>query len=120
MPNEGPIHHRGRTTLSTAGRCYSWCVSKRMSLTLERADEEAVAPFTHDSPERAILTTLSPTTALNSEAAVLRALIRIGAEAIQERILAQGYADLAEEYRAHDEERPALRKRRTERDAHRD
>jgi hypothetical protein len=95
-------------------------MSKRMSLTLERADEAAVAPFTHDSPEREILTALSPATALNSEAAVLRALIRLGAEAIQERILAQGYADLAEEYRAHDAERRSLRKRRAERDAHRD
>ena len=95
-------------------------MGKRTSLTLERADEEIVAPFTHDSAEREALSALDPGVNLDSEAAVLRALIRVGADAVRDMLLEAGYAQMAEEHRSHDAERQVLRQRRTARDAHRD
>ncbi|MGH3504632.1 MAG: hypothetical protein ACRDQA_27595 [Nocardioidaceae bacterium] len=95
-------------------------MSKRLSLTLERADEAAVEPFIHDTPERGALVGLTGRgngDTLNSEAAVLRALVRIGANAVRERVLEQGYTEMAAEYRQHDAERQALRDRRIARDA---
>lgn len=71
-------------------------MTKRLSLTLERDDEIAVEPFTHEgTPERATLTLLVDATVLPSDAAVLRALIRLGAESVRERLLDEGYAALA-------------------------
>lgn len=110
-------------------------MSKRLSLTLEREDEIAVEPFTHaGTPEREALAAVLATgpgsgktvTALLaveglSDAAILRALIRVGADTIRDRLLADGYAALAEEWAEHDDERRALRARqrhsRAERDA---
>ncbi|MGH3448540.1 MAG: hypothetical protein ACRDQA_14060 [Nocardioidaceae bacterium] len=95
-------------------------MSKRLSLTLEHADEIAVEPFTHDGPERETLVTLASdvaTTSFISEAAILRALVRVGAMAVRDRVLEQGYAEMADEYRQHDDERRTLRTRRIARDA---
>jgi hypothetical protein len=97
-------------------------MSKRLSLTLERGDEDVVEPFTHDSPERHALASLAGNEraeSLHSEAAILRALVRVGADAVRDRVLEQGYAEMADEHRQHDEERRALRERRLARDASR-
>lgn len=94
-------------------------MARRTSLTLESAEEAAVGPFTQESSrEREILALLSGSP-LGSEAAVLRALIRLGADTVREQILADGYAAMAVEYRENDDERKVLRKRRAERDASR-
>jgi hypothetical protein len=95
-------------------------MSKRLSLTLERADEDAVESVSHDSPERHALASLVDSEqagSLQGEAAILRALVRVGASTVRERVLAQGYAEMADEHRQHDEERRALRQRRVARDA---
>jgi len=67
-------------------------MSKRLSLTLEHDDETAVEPFTHvDSPEYAALVAHIGAVG-KSDAAVLRALIRVGADALRDRVMEEGYA----------------------------
>lgn len=100
--------------------CNIQCMGRRFSLTLEPADEIALQPFTHDGPARDALTGLVASTpggaALATDAAVIRALIRVGVDTVGERVLERGYAEMAAEYRAHDEERRRMRARRAARD----
>jgi hypothetical protein len=76
--------------------------SHRVSLTLDPADEAVLARFT--DPERAEHAALAAWAAEHnlavrdsSDAAVLRVLVRAGAEALLERALEAGYARLAAE-----------------------
>jgi hypothetical protein len=78
-------------------------MTKRLSLTLENEDEATLARFAvEDSPERRILISwtalrgMSPEE-IRSEAALLRVLLRVGAERLQEEALDAGYAQLASE-----------------------
>ncbi len=70
-------------------------MSKRLSLTLDHEDELAVLPFVHEGPERDALAACFAQAALTTDAAVLRALIRVGAQAIREHTMDQAYADWA-------------------------
>jgi hypothetical protein len=80
-----------------------WCMTKRLSLSLENEDEAMLAHFAvEDSPERRVLISwaalrgMSPDE-IRSEAALLRVLLRVGAERLQEQVLDAGYAQLASE-----------------------
>jgi hypothetical protein len=102
-------------------------MTKRLSLTLESEDELTLEPFTRPgTPERDALALLSTHGRLvltegASDAAVLRALIRVGAEAIKERILDQAYQALAEERSDQERaEQQAIRDRQRARRAERD
>jgi len=72
-----------------------------MSVTLEGEDEQAVSAFSErGTPEHAALTDwaagrgLDPNS-LGSEASVVRALLRAGADRLREHALDDGYAALA-------------------------
>ena len=88
---------RRRTTMW----CNIWCMTKRMSLTLELADEAAVAAFSEKgTPEHQALLEWATEHGLNpavvrSDAALMRVLLRAGAETLRERALDEGYAELA-------------------------
>jgi len=78
-------------------------MSKRLSLSLESEDVAMLTRFTReDSPERRVLISwialegMTPEQ-IRSEAAVLRVLLRAGAERLQEQALDEGYAQLASE-----------------------
>jgi hypothetical protein len=79
-------------------------MSKRLSLTLEPDDETTVRAFTErDTPERHALDSWARAHGLSahrlrSDAALMRVLIRAGAEALREQVLADGYAELAAMY----------------------
>lgn len=75
---------------------------RRISVTLERQDEEVVDAFASESsPEHAALAEWAELNGLDpvrlgSDASVVRALLRAGAEGLRERILDSGYAALAD------------------------
>lgn len=90
--------------------------ARRVSVTLDGPDQRAIEAFADPArPEHATLEAWASQHDLNlrddSDAAVLRALIRAGAEALQEKALEDGY-DLLAKSRAEDEpERRSLRAR---------
>lgn len=101
-----------------------WCMSRRLSLTLDTDDELAITPFVVAGPERDWLASFAHGT-LNSDAAVLRALIRVGAQAAREHALDRGYAqwaaDLSEDEQAEKRgTRARQRKARARRDQRND
>ncbi|SLD27535.1 Uncharacterised protein [Mycobacteroides abscessus subsp. massiliense] len=79
-------------------------MSKRVSLILRDADEAMIAPFLHrGSPAFEVLRQWANhndhvSGDISSDAAVLRILLRVGAEAMHEQILDAGYAQLASEF----------------------
>ena len=76
-------------------------MAKRLSLSLEVSDEAAVAAFSAEgSPEhRALLVWATDhgleAAVVRSDASRMRVLLRAGAEALRERALDEGYAQLA-------------------------
>lgn len=74
-------------------------MARRTTVTLTDIEDLALAPFTDpDRAEHAALVAWAAEhgeSLSNAEAAVLRALLRAGAEALRERVLEQGYAELA-------------------------
>lgn len=70
-------------------------VRKSVSFTGREA-EVVERVFAASSDERACLETLRPGERLDSESAVLRALVLLGVEHLRERILEHGYEALAE------------------------
>lgn len=93
-------------------------MAKRLSITLEREEERVVQIFASPSTlEHAALLEWAgrrgiDTDRIGSDASLVRALIRAGAEALQERVLDVGYAALAIELteHQHDEVREARRR----------
>ena len=90
-----------RLAACTTIRCKVWCMAKRLSLSLEVSDEAAVAAFSAEgSPEhRALLEWAADhgleAAVVRSDASRMRVLLRAGAEALRERALDEGYAQLA-------------------------
>jgi hypothetical protein len=90
--------------------------TRRISLTLDVLDQQAIEPFVDPSrPEHAALeawaTLRGITLRDESDAAIIRTLVRAGAEALLEKALEDGYARLAAS-RHHDQtERRAIRDR---------
>lgn len=89
-----------------------------MSLILKDADEAALTPYLNAGT--AAFEALRQWTSqrgegdIKSEAGALRALLQAGAEAIGERVLDAGYAELAAEFNSE----PANAERRTARERH--
>lgn len=77
-------------------------MSKRLSLIISDDEAQTIAPFTEPgTPAHDALRHFARVPADRmSEAAMLRALILAGAEALTERALDAGYAELAETYNA--------------------
>ena len=79
-------------------------MSKRVSLILRDADEAMLAPFLHrGSPAFEVLRQWAHHNHhslgdISSDAAVMRILLRVGAEAMHEQILDAGFAQLASEF----------------------
>ena len=78
-------------------------MSKRVSLILGDSDEAAIGPYLEEgSPSFDVLRRWASehnlANDIESEAAALRALLRAGAEALRERVLDEGYAQLATEF----------------------
>jgi hypothetical protein len=76
-------------------------MAKRLSLSLDVADEAAVAAFSDEGTleHRALIEWaadhgLEPAM-VRSDAALMRALLRAGAETLRERALDEGYAEMA-------------------------
>jgi len=85
-------------------------------VTLEAPDQEAIEVFVDPSrPEHATLKAWASQHGLSmrddSDAAVLRALVRAGAEALRDRALEEGYARLAATRGDDQTERPDIRDR---------
>ena len=80
-----------------------WCMAKRLSVTLETEDERLISAFaTAGSAESAALCAWAEHRGLaagasRSEAALLRMLLRAGAESLREQVLDSAYAQLAVE-----------------------
>jgi len=80
-----------------------WCMTKRLSVTLETEDERLISAFasagSHESvAQRAWAEHRGiDARAATSEAALLRLLLRAGAEALREQVLDSAYAQLAVE-----------------------
>ncbi len=89
------------TERCTTSRCSMWCMSKRLSLSLEPADEAAVAAFSdRDTLEHRALLEWAKAHDLDlalvrSDASLMRVLLRAGAETLRERALNEGYAQMA-------------------------
>lgn len=87
--------------LCTAWWCTLWCMTaKRLSVTLEPDDESTVTAFQAEGSARDALLTWAvqhgvDVRAVQSEAGVLRVLLRAGAETLQEQVLDRGYAQMA-------------------------
>lgn len=100
-----------------------WCtitgMGKRVSLTLRDVDEAVIAPYLAEgTPASEVLRRWASQDGqvagdIKSEADALRALLRVGAEALQEQVLDAGYEKLASEFNHHsaDAERRAARYR---------
>ncbi|SOJ57629.1 hypothetical protein MSIMFB_05106 [Mycobacterium simulans] len=75
---------------------------KRVSLILKDADEAVIAPYLNEgSASFDVLRQWASQRGANdikSEAGALRALLQAGAEALSERVLDAGYAQLAAEF----------------------
>ncbi|MGH3561214.1 MAG: hypothetical protein ACRDTN_05260 [Mycobacterium sp.] len=91
-------------------------MSKRVSLILKDADEAAIAPYLNDgSASFEVLRQWASQRGegdIKSEASALRALLQAGVEALGERVLDAGYAQLAAEFN----NKPARTERRAARD----
>ncbi|OBG02466.1 hypothetical protein DQP57_17410 [Mycobacterium colombiense] len=89
-----------------------------MSLILKDADEAAIAPYLSEgSAAFEALRQLASQRGegdIKSEAGALRALLHAGAQAVGERVLDVGYAELASEFNSE----PANAERRTARGRH--
>lgn len=101
-----------------------WCMTKRLSVTLDDEDEQVVQAFAEaGSHENSALRAWAEQRGLtlgesNSEAALLRLLVRAGAESLAEKVLDAAYAQFAVEIDAGAAESRAARARyvkRTER-----
>jgi hypothetical protein len=101
---------------------------RRLSVTLEPEDEALVERFASaGTPENDALKAWASGQGLRveqvkSDAALLRLLLRVGAESLQESILEVGYAALAESMTTeeHDETRAARRRYADRTDRHLD
>ncbi|WP_343709565.1 hypothetical protein [Mycobacterium sp.] len=91
-------------------------MSKRVSLILKDSDEAAIAPYLREgSASFEVLRQWASQrgeSGIKSEAGALRALLQAGAEALRERVLDAGYAELASEFNSE----PASAERRAARD----
>jgi hypothetical protein len=94
------------TTARTVYRCGMWCKMwcmgvKRLSVTLEPVDQSTVSRFqTEGTPEHGALVSWAAghdvdPRSVQSDAGLLRALLRAGAEALRMSALEEGYAQLA-------------------------
>jgi len=88
--------------------------TRRISLTLDVPDQQAIEPFADPSrPEHAALEAWAAQHGLNirdeSDAAIVRTLVRAGAEALREKALEDGYARLAVSRHEDQTERRAIR-----------
>jgi hypothetical protein len=105
-----------------------WCMSRRLSVTLEPEDEALVERFASSgTPENDALKAWATSQGLRAEqvtsdAALLRLLLRVGAESLQESILEVGYAALADSMTIdeHEETRAARRRYADRTDGHLD
>jgi len=94
-------------------------MGKRFSLTLRDVDEAVIAPYlTEGTPASDVLRRWASQHGqvagdIKSEADALRALLRVGADALQELVLDAGYEQLASEFNQHsaDAERRSARYR---------
>ncbi len=80
-------------------------MSKRVSLTLADSDTARIGPYLVEGSAafevlRRWASEHNLADDIESEAAALRALLRAGAEALEERVLDVGYAQLATEFNA--------------------
>jgi sirohydrochlorin ferrochelatase len=80
-------------------------MTRRLSLSLEHDDEAAIAAFiSPGTPDHAALLgwaaehDMDDSRLRRSEAAVYRALLRAGVEAVRDRALEEGYRELAKWY----------------------
>lgn len=102
--------------------CSMWCMTKRLSVTLDDEDVRTIDEFAdpnslaHGALVR-WLTGQSVTISADSlsDAALLRMLVRAGAEALREQTIAEGYAVLAETFDEGEADVRALRQRYVER-----
>jgi hypothetical protein len=91
--------------------------TRRISLTLDVPDQQAIEPFVDPSrPEHAALEAWAAQHGITlrdeSDAAIIRTLVRAGAEALLEKALEDGYARLAvSRHRDDQAERRAIRDR---------
>jgi hypothetical protein len=82
-------------------------MAKRLSVILSDGDEEALKPFFevgsrhHEALQR--WAEMNGSGAANSEAALIRALMQAGAQALGDEILNSGYAEYAEFYNTPEE-----------------
>ncbi len=95
-------------------------MTKRLSVTLPDADEQRVEQFSsqglaREALERRLTRSGAGRVNLETEAAVIRALMEVGVQAVEEEMLEAGYAALAESYSEADDDRRAARRRYTER-----
>jgi hypothetical protein len=94
--------------------------TRRISVTLDIPDQQAIEPFAEPSrPEHATLEAWAAEHGLSvrddSDAAIVRVLVRAGAEALRQKALEDGYTRLAESRRSDRDERRAIRDRGRER-----
>ncbi|HEY4018244.1 MAG TPA: hypothetical protein VGM75_06130 [Pseudonocardiaceae bacterium] len=94
--------------------------ARRVSVTLDTSDQQAIEAFADSSrPEHSILEAWAEAHGINvrdaSDSAILRTLIRAGAEALREKALEDGYARLAMSRHEDRAERRAIRDRGLER-----
>lgn len=94
-------------------------MSKRLSLSLAEVDELRVQQFTRPGLPREVLERALRSGGrqpeLGSEAAVIRALVEIGARTLEEDLLDAGYAAAAAQFADGDDDRRAARRRHLER-----
>ena len=98
--------------------------TRRISLTLDVLDQQAIEPFVDPSrPEHAALEAWAALHGITlrdeSDAAIIRTLVRAGAEALLEKALEDGYARLAASRHQDQTERRAIRDRALNRDGER-
>jgi hypothetical protein len=90
--------------------------TRRISVTLDVPDQRAIEPFADPGrPEHATLETWALEHGLtirdDSDAAVIRTLVRVGVEALREKALEDGYARLAASRNEDQDERRSIRDR---------
>lgn len=94
-------------------------MAKRTTISLDDDDEQRIASVADaDSVQHAVLVEIAealhiPLPRGDSEAAVIRALIQVGAHTVHERALERGYAQLAQMWdEVHDHDEARERRRR--------
>jgi hypothetical protein len=94
-------------------------VAKRTTVTMDDHDQQTLATVSDtDGPEWAMLVTLAAAHGIAlrpgaSEATVIRALLRVGADVLREQVMARGYEQLAEMWsEVHDAAEARERRRR--------